>query len=208
MRHTVRAAHARGVAIGAHPSYPDLTGFGRREMELDPDEVRRHVAAQVKALRQICTHESARLTHVKPHGALYNRAARDSGTALAIINGMKSVDAGLVLLGLAESEMERAAARAGVAFASEAFVDRAYGSDLQLVPRGEPGAVIDDVGGAVERAVKLVARKTVTTLSGQELPLSAVSLCVHGDNPRAVELLRALRVGLESAGVRIAPFVS
>lgn len=208
MRETVRAAHARGVAIGAHPSYPDLIGFGRRDLQLDPDEVQGHVAAQVKALRRICTDEGARLTHIKPHGALYNLAARDNGTALAIIDGMKAVDGELVLLGLAGSEMERAAARAGVAFASEAFVDRAYGSDLQLVPRGQPGAIIDDIHGAVDRALQMVARKTVTTLSGEELPLRAVSLCVHGDNPRAVELLRALRVGLESAGVRIAPFVS
>ena len=208
MRETVRAAHARGVAIGAHPSYPDLIGFGRRDLQLDPDEVRGHVAAQVKALRQICIDEAARLTHVKPHGALYNRAARDNGTALAIINGMKAVDAELVLLGLAGSEMERAAAREGVAFASEAFVDRAYGGDLQLVPREQPGAIIDDVDGAVARAVRMVTRKTVTSLSGQELPITAVSVCVHGDNPRAVELLRALRAGLESAGVRIAPFVS
>lgn len=208
MGQTVRAAHARGVAIGAHPSYPDLIGFGRRELELDFDETRRHVATQVKALREVCSREGARLSHVKPHGALYNRAARDNGTALAIIDGMKEVDTELILLGLAGSEMERAAAKAGIGFASEAFVDRAYGNDLLLVPRDQPGAHIDDVTHAVARAVKLVNRKTVTTVHGKELLLNATSLCVHGDNPRALELLKALRTGLESAGVRIAPFAS
>ena len=208
MLETVRAARAGGVAIGAHPSYPDLIGFGRRELDLRPDDIRRHVAAQVRALQEICSREGARLSHVKPHGALYNRAARDNGTALAIIDGMKEVDSELILLGLAGSEMDRAAAKAGISFAREAFADRAYGDDLLLVPREQPGALIDDVGHAVSRAVTLVTRGTVTTLTRKELPLSAASLCVHGDNPRAVELLRALRAGLESAGVRIAPFVS
>ena len=208
MLETVRAARGRGVAIGAHPSYPDLIGFGRRELNLHPDDIRRHVAAQVRALQEICRREGARLTHVKPHGALYNRAARDNGTALAIIDGMKEVDGELILLGLAGSEMDRAAAQAGIPFAREAFADRAYGDDLLLVPREQPGALIDDVDHAVSRAVTLVTQGRVTTLMMKELPLSAASLCVHGDNPRALELLRALRAGLESAGVRIAPFVS
>ena len=208
MRETVRSAYARGVAIGAHPSYPDLTGFGRRELGLDPKEIRRHVASQVGALRNVCAEAGARLTYVKPHGALYNRAARDAATARAVIEGMRDIDDDLILLGLAGSEMQNGAVKTGVTFASEAFADRAYGDDSRLVPREQPGAVIESVTEAVARAVRLVTGKTVMTIDGKEIPIAADSLCVHGDNPRALDLLRALRHGLESAGVRIATFTT
>ena len=208
MRETVRAARARGVAIGAHPSYPDLTGFGRRELGLDPKEIRRHIASQVRALKDFCAQEGARLTHVKPHGALYNRAARDAPTARAVIDGMRDVDDDLILLGLAGSEMQHAAASTGLPFASEAFADRAYDDDSRLVPREQPGAVIESVSDAVTRAIRLVTEKTVTTIDGKEIPIAADSLCVHGDNPRALDILRALRQGLEAAGVRIATFTA
>lgn len=208
MRETVRAAHARGVAIGAHPSYPDLFGFGRRELGLDPEEIRRHVATQVRALRDFCAQAGASLSHVKPHGALYNRAARDAATALAVIGGMRDVDDHLILLGLAGSEMQHAAAKTGLPFASEAFADRAYANASRLVPREQAGAVIESVSEAVTRAVRLVNEKTVTTVDGKEIQIAADSLCVHGDNPRALDLLRALRHGLESAGVRIASFTA
>lgn len=208
MRETVRAARDRGVAIGAHPSYPDIPGFGRRELELDPKEITRHVASQITALREICIAERTRLTHVKPHGALYNRAARDPKAARAVAEAIREADRDLVLLGLAGSEMKRAAAEAGITFVSEAFVDRAYTSDLLLVPRDQPGALIEDVAVAVARAIELVQRKTVMTLDGIVLPLVARSLCVHGDNQHALQILRALKSGLESVGVRIAPFAS
>jgi 5-oxoprolinase (ATP-hydrolysing) subunit A len=208
MRETVRAARDRRVAIGAHPSYPDVPGFGRRELGLDAREIARHVATQISALSDVCHAERARLTHVKPHGALYNRAARDPKAARAVANAIRGIDRDLILLGLAGSEMMRAALRAGIPFASEAFVDRAYTSGLLLVPRDQPGALIDDVGGAVRRAIAIVQQRIVKTVDGVELPLDAVSLCVHGDNPNALRILRELRSGLESAGVRIAPFVS
>ncbi|HEU4748468.1 MAG TPA: 5-oxoprolinase subunit PxpA [Gemmatimonadaceae bacterium] len=208
MRETVRASRSRGVAIGAHPSYPDLTGFGRRELGLATRQIRVHVAAQVKALRDICTAEGARLSYVKPHGALYNRASRKPDAARAVIDAIREVDGTLVLLGLAGSEMQSAAENAGIRFASEAFADRAYGSDGFLVPRNHPGATIEDVDSAVARAVQLVKRNTLTSIDGVELPIHAASLCVHGDNPRALQLVTALRSGLESAGVRIAPFAA
>lgn len=208
MRETVRAARERGVAIGAHPSYPDIPGFGRRELNLDAREIARHVTTQIGTLSDVCASEHARLTHVKPHGALYNRAARDAKAARALADAIREADRDLILLGLAGSEMMRAAERAGIPFASEAFVDRAYTSDLLLVPREQEGALIDDVGEAVARAIALVQRKTMTTVDGLELPLEAMSLCVHGDNPDALTILRGLRSGLESAGVRIAPFRS
>lgn len=208
MRETVRAARDRRVAIGAHPSYPDIPGFGRRELGLDAREIARHVATQVSALSDVCSAERARLTHVKPHGALYNRAARDPKAARAVADAIRGIDRDLILLGLAGSEMTRAAARAGIPFASEAFVDRAYTSDLLLVPRGQAGALIEDVGEAVARAIALVQQRSVKTVDGIEVPLDAVSLCVHGDNHNALRILRELKSGLESAGVRIAPFAS
>jgi UPF0271 protein len=208
MRDTVNAARIRGVTIGAHPSYPDLPGFGRRELGLSTSEITFHVAYQLRALRDICGAEDARIAYVKPHGALYNRAARDSAAAAAIVKAIRAVEPSLTLLGLAGSEMARAAERGGIAFASEAFVDRAYKPNGTLVPRDEPGAVIHDVKSAVQRAVMLVKGKTITADDQSELKISARSLCVHGDNPDAGPMLRTLRKRLEDSGVTIAPFAA
>ena len=208
MRDTVRAAASRGVAIGAHPSYPDIPGFGRRELGLSPKEIRFHVVYQLRAFRDICLTENAKLSYVKPHGALYNRAAHDSSAAAAIADAIRDVDPSLVLLGLAGSEMARAAAHSRLTFASEAFADRAYKPDGSLVPRQEPGAVIHDVATSVKRAITLVKSNSVAADDGTTLRVVAQSLCVHGDNPSALPLLRELRTALESSGVRIAPFVS
>jgi 5-oxoprolinase (ATP-hydrolysing) subunit A len=208
MRDTVRAAAARGVAIGAHPSYPDIPGFGRRELDLPPKEIRFHVASQLRALRDVCAAESAKLSHVKPHGALYNRAAKDHAAADAVVSAILDVDASLVLLGLAGSEMARAAEKRVVAFAAEAFADRAYRRDGFLVPRSEPGAVIHDVRSAVDRAIMLVKANTIRAQDGATLSVTAQSLCVHGDNPDAAPMLRELRARLLEAGVSIAPFAA
>jgi UPF0271 protein len=159
-------------------------------------------------LRDICGAENAKLSYVKPHGALYNRAARDRDVADCIVKAIRKVETSLTLLGLADSEMGRAAERGGIAFAAEAFADRAYKPDGTLVPRDEDGAVIHDVRNAVQRAVMLVKGKTITADDGSELRISAQSLCVHGDNPEAASMLRALRARLESAGVTIAPFAA
>jgi UPF0271 protein len=206
MRATVRAAASRGVTIGAHPSYPDIPGFGRRELGLSPKEIRFHVAYQLRAFREICASENARLSYVKAHGALYNRAARDASAASAIAQAIREVDPSLVLLGLAGSEMVGAARRSNLTFASEAFADRAYKSDGSLVPRSEPGAVIHDAKAAAEWAIALVESNTIVTGDGTALRVVAQSLCVHGDNPDAVPLLRHLRTTLESVGITIAPF--
>ncbi|HEV2017885.1 MAG TPA: 5-oxoprolinase subunit PxpA [Gemmatimonadaceae bacterium] len=208
MRHTVRAAASRGVAIGAHPSYPDIPDFGRRELGLSPKEIRFHVSYQLRTLRDVCGIENAKLSYVKPHGALYNRAAKDSSAAAAIVQAICDVDPSLVLLGLAASEMARAAERSGVGFAGEAFADRAYKRDGSLVPRNEPGAVIHDVQTSVDRAITLVRSSTITADDGTTLGVVAQSLCIHGDNPDALPMLRELRATLESSGVRIAPFAA
>jgi len=208
MRDTVMAAKARGVTIGAHPSYPDIPGFGRRELGLPPREISRHVEYQLRALRDVCGAERAKLSYVKPHGALYNRAARDPEVARAVASAIRAVEASLTLLGLAGSEMARAAAGAGIAFASEAFVDRAYKPNGTLVPRTEAGAVIHDVKSAVQRAVMLVKGQTITADDGSELHISAQSLCVHGDNSDAAPILRALNARLKESRVTIAPFAA
>jgi UPF0271 protein len=208
MRDTVRAAKLRAVTIGAHPSYPDIPGFGRRELGFSPKQIKLHVEYQIRALRDVCGAERAKLSYVKPHGALYNRAARDPEAAKAIVAAIREVEASLTLLGLAGSEIARAAERAGIAFASEAFVDRAYKPDGTLVPRSEEGAVIHDVNGAVQRAVMLVKGQTITADDGSELRISAQSLCVHGDNPDAESILRALNARLKESRVAIAPFAA
>ena len=208
MRDTVRAAKSRGVTIGAHPSYPDIPGFGRRELGLLPKEITRHVEYQIRVLRDVCGAERAKLSYVKPHGALYNRAARDPEAAKAVALAIRTVEASLTLLGLADSEMARAAERAGIAFASEAFVDRAYKPDGTLVPRDETGAIIHDPKRAVQRAVMLVKGQTITADDGTELHISAQSLCIHGDNPDAVSILRVLNARLKESGVTIFPFAA
>ncbi len=208
MRDTVRAAKLRRVTIGAHPSYPDIPGFGRRELGLPPKEIARHVEYQIRALRDVCGAERAKLSYVKPHGALYNRAARDPEVAKAVATAIRSVEASLTLLGLAGSEMARAAEKAGISFASEAFVDRGYRSDGSLIPRNETGALIKDVKRAVQRAVMLVKGQTITADDGSELHIAAQSLCIHGDNPDAAPILRALNARLKESGVTIAPFAA
>jgi len=206
MRDTVRAAKERGVSIGAHPSYPDILGFGRRELGLPPAEIARHVEYQLKTMLDVCAGESARLAYVKPHGAMYNRAVLDDGAANAIVDAVQRVDRSLAVLGLPKSAIFRAAERLNMRFAGEAFVDRAYNSDGTLVKRSEPDAVIHDVSTAVNRAVDLFTYRTVRTRDGRELRVDADSLCVHGDNPDSLKILRAVRKRLEDAGARFAPF--
>jgi 5-oxoprolinase (ATP-hydrolysing) subunit A len=194
MRETVAGAVRRGVAIGAHPGYPDLLGFGRRALAASADEVTAYVIYQVGALAAVCHAAGTRLRYVKPHGALYNRAVSDPPTAAAIANGIRMVDSSLVLLGLAASALIEAGRTAGLRTAAEAFIDRAYQPDGTLMPRDVAGAVLTDQTTVVGSAVRLA-------LDGR-----ADSLCVHGDTVGAPALLRAVRDALEARGVTIAPF--
>ncbi|HEY6807897.1 MAG TPA: 5-oxoprolinase subunit PxpA [Gemmatimonadales bacterium] len=206
MRATVTLAARHGVAIGAHPGYPDREGFGRRELGLAPAEVRRTVVGQISALARTCDAAGARLRYVKPHGALYNRAVRDAACADALVTAIRQVDPRLVLLALPGSALTAAASRAGTATAAEAFVDRAYLPDGSLVPRSEPGAVLDDVAALAERALTMVTAHAVTARDGSRVAIDPRSLCVHGDGANAAALLAAVRTRLERAGVVIAPF--
>ncbi|MFN0178184.1 MAG: LamB/YcsF family protein [Gemmatimonadales bacterium] len=206
MRETVSRAAARGVSIGAHPSYPDLQGFGRREMALGPEEIEALIVYQVGALAAFCTAHGVRLRYVKPHGALYNRAAREPEVARAIARGIRSTDPTLLLLGLDGTTMLDVGRDEGLEVAREAFVDRAYLPDGHLVPRGQPGACLDDVPTIVERAFRMVTERYVTAIDGTRRIVRPDSLCVHGDGPAAVAIVRALRERFEVAGVAIAPF--
>lgn len=203
MRATVALARMHGVAVGAHPGLHDLAGFGRREMPISPHEVENLVAYQVGALAGIGAAQGVRLTHVKPHGALYNMAARDRPLADAIVRAMHAVDPALVLFGLANSELVRAAGDAQVAVASEAFADRGYLANGKLAPRGEPGGVVSDVDAVLARAAAMVVDQSVVAVTGERVRLTVDTLCVHSDTPGAAELARRLRAALQQAGITV-----
>ena len=201
---TVARAARLGVAIGAHPSHFDLRGFGRREIKAAPEELESDVLYQVGALAAFARAHGASLAHVKPHGALYNQAADAPELAAAIARGSARVSGELTLVGLAGSHaMRRAAESAGLRFAAEAFVDRAYDSAGRLVARSRPGAVIHEPAAAADAAVRLARDRVVRTLEGDELGVEADTLCLHGDHPNALGVARAVREALERAGVSV-----
>jgi UPF0271 protein len=203
MRQTVALALAHGVAVGAHPSYPDREGFGRRPMPLTTAQIARTVAAQIRALADIARAEGARLRHVKPHGALYNVGARDREVAGAIARATADVDATLILVGLAGSVLLEEGERAGLGTAAEIFADRAYRSDAALVPRGEPGSVLHDADVVVPRAVAMILEGAVTSVDGRRIALRADTLCLHGDTPGAAALAIRIRQALVEAGISV-----
>ncbi len=201
---TVRAALERGIRIGAHPSFPDLRGFGRREMRASSDEVETDVLYQAGALRAFVESRGGRLWHVKPHGALYNQAAREPALAHAIARGVHRLGGGVTLVGLSTSVVFReAAASEGVNFAGEAFVDRAYEADGTLARRGTPGAVIEGAEDAAGQAVGIATHGLARTRDGSVISVRAETLCLHGDNKNAVSIAKAVRAGLEGAGVKV-----
>ena len=201
---TVALAVLSGVAVGAHPGYADLRGFGRRAMAADPEEIERDVLYQVGALMAFARSHGTRLVHAKPHGALYNQAAADPALARAVARGVARAGPELVLLGLASSEpMRRAAEEAGLRFAAEAFADRAYEPDGTLRSRKLTGSVLDDPAAAAEQAVRIARDGTVTASDGSAVRVRADTLCLHGDHPHAVQNARAVREALQRAGVAV-----
>ncbi|GAB4252751.1 LamB/YcsF family protein [Deferrisoma sp.] len=208
MRRTVALCADRGVAPGAHPGYPDLLGFGRRGIEAAPEEVYDWVLYQVGALEGFARARGLRLQHVKPHGALYNRAAVDAELAAAVAEAVRDAGSGLILLALAGSELERAGRGAGLRVAREAFLDRAYRADGTLVPRSVPGSVLQDPEEVTRRAVRMCLERRVHTLDGEDIPIEADSFCIHGDSPGAAEFARRVRTALEAAGVRVEPLAA
>jgi UPF0271 protein len=203
MEKTVKIAVENGVGLGAHPGYPDLQGFGRRNMALTADEVKAYVIYQIGALQTFAHSVGKKLQHVKAHGALYNMAAKDIKIAMAIAEGIKLVDSDLILLALANSKMVEAAHEVGLKVAQEIFADRAYNPDGSLVARGTPGAMIHDKEVAIPRVVKMVTEGKVTAINGEEINIQADSICVHGDNPEALKFVEQIRNALTNAGVQI-----
>ena len=205
MRRTVRLAVAGGVAVGAHPGFADRMGFGRRDIGIGVQEVEDLVVYQIGALAGVAAAEEARLHHVKPHGALYNMAARDRGVADAVVRAVLAVDGTLVLFGRSGSCLIEAGDVMGLRTAAEVFADRAYLPDGSLMPRDQPGAVIADPKAVAERALRLVQDGEVTTRSGEVIELRRDTICLHGDTPGAGQLAARLRSTLEGVGIRVLP---
>jgi len=204
MERTVMLAKENGTAVGAHPGFPDLLGFGRRNMTISPDEARCYVKYQIGALLAFAKGEGVPLQHVKPHGALYNMAYRDGTLAQAVCEGIAQVDRELIVLAPSGSCLLKAAEQLGLPTAGEVFADRAYNDDGALVPRGMPGAMIRDPEQAVQRVVQMAEQGTVESINGRQIPVAAQSVCIHGDSPGALDLAQKIRSALQEHGIRIA----
>lgn len=204
IRKTVEMAVAKGVAIGAHPSYPDLQGFGRRNMSLSPQEVFDIVLYQVSALKGMCEASKAKLHHVKPHGALYNQAAADKLLARSIVDAVRKIDDRLIVYGLSGSFLLSEAEKLGLQAVSEAFADRTYQADGSLTPRSQPNALIDSAEEAAKQALQMVSCLTVETAGGV-IPIKADTICIHGDGEHAVEFVKAINATLLKSGISVSP---
>lgn len=206
MRRACTRAVANGVAIGAHVGYRDLAGFGRRRMDVPPDELTDDVLYQLGALQGIATVAGGRIGYVKPHGALYNTIGHDAKQAAAVVEAVRLFDPSLPVLGMPGSEWLAHAAGAGLSVVHEAFADRAYTPEGTLVPRREPGAVVSEPAAVAARAVRFATEGTVEAIDGTVLAVSARSVCVHSDTPGSLELAKAARRALDEAGVTLRSF--
>ncbi|SOC82299.1 UPF0271 protein [Ensifer adhaerens] len=205
---SVKAAAARGVAVGAHVSYPDRVGFGRRDLDVVADDLTADVIYQIGALKGIASAAGTTVTYVKPHGALYNRIAWDAKQGQAVIDAILAIDPSLVLMGLANAPILDLARKAGLEVVAEAFADRAYTPKGELVSRREPGAVLHDKHEIAERMLQLARTGTLVAIDGSAIEISAQSICVHGDSPGAVEIAQTIRQRFEREGVAVRPFVT
>jgi UPF0271 protein len=203
LRETIRQAKTHGVAVGAHPGFPDLVGFGRRELNVTPTEAEDFVLYQVAAVAGVAAAEGVALQHVKPHGALFNMAVRNAELSAAIARAVAAVDRSLILFGLPGSEILRAGRAAGLRVAAEVFADRAYEPDGSLASRRKPGSVIHDPDAVVARAVRMVKDRVVVATDGTVVHLDADTMCVHGDTPGSDDLAAKIRAGLEAAGITV-----
>ncbi|MCQ9616712.1 LamB/YcsF family protein [Paenalcaligenes niemegkensis] len=207
MRRTVASAIRHGVALGAHPSLPDLMGFGRREMALTAEQVYDIVVVQVGALQAVAASQGARIHHVKAHGALYHMASHESQYAQAVAQAVHDIDSSLILYALAGSQQLKAGRNMGLRVAEEVFADRSYQRDGTLTPRNQPGALIVDIEAAIAQVLRMVTESTVNTLHGDQIPIHADTLCIHGDNPNAPAFAAAIRDALEKKGVTLRAFL-
>ena len=203
MKKTIETAKKNNIGIGAHPGFLDLMGFGRREMKISIDEAKAYVLYQLGALGAFCKTEGVKLQHVKPHGALYNMAAKDYKLSRAICEAVAEFDNSLIILGLSGSETLKAAKDLGLKYASEVFADRAYEEDGSLVARSKEGAMIHDENEAIERVIKMIKEQKVTSITGKEIAIKADSICVHGDGEKALLFVKKIREKLENEGIII-----
>jgi len=203
LRDTIRSAKQHKVAVGAHPGFPDLVGFGRRELNVTPREAEDMVLYQVAAVAGVAAAEGVTIQHVKPHGALFNMAVRNAELSSAIARAVAAFDRTLILFGLPGSEILAAGKAAGLRVAAEVFADRAYEPDGSLASRRKPGAVIHDPDAVVARAVRMVTDQTVVAIDGSVVRLEADTICVHGDTPGSDQLAAKIRAGLEAAGITV-----
>ena len=205
MRQVVADAKRAGVSVGAHPGFNDLWGFGRRRIDMRPDDLENMIAYQIGALQALASYSGVKVTHLKPHGALNNMSAENYEYALAIGRAIKAVDDSIIYLALSGSEMEKAGRSLGLKVALEGFCDRQYEEDGNLTSRKIPGSVIKDPAVATKQVVDMVVNNTITPRTGKQIPCKVHSLCVHGDEPTAVALAKSVREGLEKAGVKLVP---
>jgi len=205
MAKTVKLCKANNAAIGAHPGFQDMVGFGRRNMNVSAQDVKNMILYQVGALDAFCKAAGVKLQHVKPHGALYNMAAKDTALAKAICEGIYEYDSSLILLGLANSEMIIQAKNMGLPCAAEVFADRAYEDDGTLVARTKPGAMIKDEEEAVRRVVGMIKNHKVTSINGKEIEICPDSVCVHGDSEKALLFVKKIRAAFEEEGIAVTP---
>ena len=208
MQATVRLALAQGVSIGAHPSYPDLQGFGRRVMQMSSRDLQAMLLYQIGALQAIAAAEGGRVSHVKPHGALNNVACADKEVAATVVRAIQQLNPSLMLLAPAHSALASAAETAGLPVRYEVFADRAYLDDGQLMPRARPGAVLHDAQACVDHVLRMVQAQAIVTATQRQLPCRIDSICVHGDGPEAVATARAVRQALEAAGYTLQPLAA
>ncbi|MFC4625514.1 LamB/YcsF family protein [Daeguia caeni] len=203
---TVKAAADRGVVIGAHVSYPDRVGFGRRDLDISADELFADVIYQIGALQGIAASAGARVAYVKPHGALYNRIATDARQGQAVIDAIRAINPSLILMGLANAPILELARRSGLATVAEAFADRAYTAKGELVSRREPGAVLHDRKQIARRMIRLARDGTLEAIDGSIIHIDAQSICVHGDSPDAVAIAQEIRQSFTQEGITIRSF--
>ena len=205
MAKTAKLCKDSGCALGAHPGYPDLVGFGRRNMAVSPADVKAMTTYQIGALDAFCKAQGIRMQHVKPHGAMYNMAAKDEKLALAICEGIYEVDKNLILLGLSGSKLLWAAGETGLPYASEAFVDRAYEEDGTLVARSKPGSMIEDDEVAIKRVITMIKEGKVQAITGKEIAIEPDSICIHGDGVHAIAFARAIQTAFAAENIQIVP---
>ena len=205
MDKTIRSAKAAGIQVGAHPGFPDLMGFGRRNMVVSHEEARNYILYQLGALDAFVKANGMKLQHVKPHGAFYNMAAKDYELATAICEGIKAYDPTLIVMALAGGNLYKAAKDMGLRVAAEVFADRAYEEDGTLVNRKKPGAMITDEDEAIARVVRMIEEKKVRTITGKDIDIEADSVCVHGDGEKALLFVEKIRAKLAAHDIQVAP---